>query len=511
LPPKSWSIFAWAAVAASSVVITYLLTLSLGLFFTAFGVMLTVSMLSRDISFGGILLVAFALTVGGTVLWSLIPRKDRSEPEGVPIDLSQEVRLRAELEAIAQTMNERLPSEIYLVPVANAAVLERTGRFGRRRIMLLGLPLLQMLSVSQFRAILAHEFAHFYAGDTRLGPWVFQARDKMARVVTGLGRDSMVLAVLRKWAVIALLHMIVVGGLILYWKLLTRITQYISRRQEFRCDELACYVAGSQSLAEGLCNIHRAAATFGAYWSHVVAPVAANGFRPPLADGYARFMTAPAIAKAAAAALETQLAGGAADPLNSHPPLNARLEKARSLAIPARHNDERPAVTLIDDLPSLEQLLLKKLAPDVNVAGLKSIHWDSAGAEVYIPLWRSMTAPLQPLLAQRTVSALPDALSLLPELTNRIPDPPGTLLTREQRMGRAVEALSYMLTLTLVDHGWQLYLQPGQFYLERDGVKLESGSVVANLKSGKLTAASWVEYCHKNGIGDWPLSGVSTF
>jgi hypothetical protein len=307
------------------------------LIFTLFGLLLAVSMLSH-LSFGGILFAAFALTVGGTVLWSLVPRKDRSEPEGVPIDLSQEVRLRAD----------------------------------------------------------------------------------------------------------------------------------------------------------------------------VVAPVAATGFRPPLADGFARFMTAPAIAKAAAAALETQLAGGAEDPLNSHPPLSARLEKARTLAITARHNDERPAVSLIDDLTWLERQLLQKLAPNVKVASLKSIHWDSAGSEVYIPLWRSMTASLQPLLAQRTVSALPEALSTLAEMANRIPDPPGTLLTREQRMGRAMEALSHILTLTLVDHGWQLYLQPGQFYMEREGARLESGSVVANLKSGKLTAASWVEYCEKSGIGGWPLSAVSS-
>ena len=512
LPPKSWSIVDWAAVAASSVILTYLITLTLGLFFIATGCLLALSMLTHRLSFGGILIDAFAWVVGVTVLWSLVPRKEPFEPDGVVIDLSKEVRLRAELEAIAQTMQEQIPAEVYIVSVANAAVMQRGGRAGlrRRRVMLVGLPLLQMLSVSQFRAILAHEFSHFYAGDTRLGPWVFEARSNMARVLNGLGQESIVLSFLRRWAIVGLLYMVVIGGLILYWKLLNRITQYISRRQEFRCDELACYIAGSESLEQGLCNVNRAAVAFGAYWSHVVMPVAATGFRPQVADGFARFMKAPAIAQAASSALEKQLASSATNPLDSHPPLNARLEKARALAIPARDQDDRPAITLIDDLPSLELRLLQKLAPEIKADHLKSMHWDSAGSEIYIPLWREQTAPLQSLLAQRTIATLPETFSALPEMANRIPDPPGTLLTREQRLARAVEALSHVLTLALVDHGWTLYLQPGQFYVERDDQKLDAGNVLLNLKAGKITREGWLAYCEKNGIGSWPLVSTET-
>ena len=125
---------------------------------------------------------------------------------------------------------------------------------GKKRIMLLGLPLLQLLTISQFRAILAHEFGHYYAGDTRMGPWVFRARMNMAQVLTRLGRDSVVLSFLSRWAVVAILRLIILGGLSLWWKLFNRITQHVSRKQEYRCDELACYLAGSESLEKGLCS-----------------------------------------------------------------------------------------------------------------------------------------------------------------------------------------------------------------------------------------------------------------
>ena len=68
-----------------------------------------------------------------------------------------------------------------------------------------------------------------------------------------------------------------------------RITQLVSRRQEYRSDELACYVAGSDALIEGLQGINKAAAVIAPYWSTVVAPVANVGYRPQLADGFGRF------------------------------------------------------------------------------------------------------------------------------------------------------------------------------------------------------------------------------
>ena len=457
-PPKSWSVTAWASVAALSVILSYLMTFLLGLAGVLFAVMMLFGMLKAGVSFVGAILAIFAAMMGGTVFWSLLPRKIPFETNGVPIDLSRETRLRAEIEALASTLKEKMPDEVHLVPLANAAVLQR----GKLRVLLLGVPVLQAVTVSQFRAILAHEFGHYYTGDTRMCPWIFRARRDMAQVLNRLGRDSAVLSFLSRWVLIAILRLVILGGLSLWWNIFNRLTQYISRKQEYRCDELACFLAGSESLEQGLCSVNRAAATFTPYWNKVVMPLVVSGYRPQLADGYGRFLQAPEIAKAASALLEQQLAANTTNPMDSHPPLNARVQKARTLAIVTAAEDNRPAVTLFEDLPALELQLLTRLMPTLKPSELKPMKWDTAESDVYVPLWRSEGANLAPVLNSITLYTLPNAAAKFAEIGGRIPDPPGTLLTREERAARAAEVIARAFTVALIDHGWKLHLQPGE-------------------------------------------------
>jgi hypothetical protein len=250
-----------------------------------------------------------------------------------------------------------------------------------------------------------------------------------------------------------------------------------------------------------------AAVTFVPYWNQIVVPVVASGYRPQLADGYGRFIHAPEIAKVASAVLEKQLVSNAADPMDSHPPLNARVGKARTLAIATPDEDHRPAVTLFEDLPWLELQLLTKLMPSLKPSGLKPMQWDTAGSEVYVPLWRSELPKLAPVLSSVTIYALPDAVANLTQIAGRIPDPPGTLLTREQRAARAAEAIGHALTLALIDHGWTLHLQPGQIYLKSEnGSKLNPQAVIEDLRNNNRKADAWLQYCETNAIGDWPLA-----
>jgi heat shock protein HtpX len=45
----------------------------------------------------------------------------------------------------------------------------------------IGLPLFSILNVSELRAVLAHEFADLYSGDTSLGPWVYGVHSALIR------------------------------------------------------------------------------------------------------------------------------------------------------------------------------------------------------------------------------------------------------------------------------------------------------------------------------------------
>ena len=70
---------------------------------------------------------------------------------------------------------------------ANAGVLE-LGR--RRRVMFVGLPLLQLITERGLRAVIAHEYGHYAGGDTRLGPWIHRTRETVLRTIAHLSDDG---------------------------------------------------------------------------------------------------------------------------------------------------------------------------------------------------------------------------------------------------------------------------------------------------------------------------------
>src|SRR5207249_5063390 len=133
-----------------------------------------------------------------------------------------------------------------LIGQVNAFVSDRGGLlgFGSRRILAIGLPLLSLLTVSEFRGVLAHEFAHYYSGDTRMGPWVHRTQSAMIRSFQNIGslRDVGRIGILQ-----AMLQLVT---LILKWNFLffLRVINFVSRKKEFRADELACLVASRESV-----------------------------------------------------------------------------------------------------------------------------------------------------------------------------------------------------------------------------------------------------------------------
>jgi hypothetical protein len=103
-------------------------------------------------------LFVFGVAIAAAMLWLLIPRHDKFTPPGPLLDRSSHSRLFAEIDGIAAALEEPVPHEVYLTAEVNAWVTDRRGVMGSgsRRVMGLGLPLLSILTVSQFRAVLGH-------------------------------------------------------------------------------------------------------------------------------------------------------------------------------------------------------------------------------------------------------------------------------------------------------------------------------------------------------------------
>jgi heat shock protein HtpX len=445
-----------------------------------------------------LLLFLFGIVIAATMLWSLVPRRDKFSAPGMLLDRSTQPRLFAELNSIATALSENLPREVYLIGAPNAFVADRGGvmGFGSRRIMGLGLPLLSVLTVSQFRAVLAHEFAHYYGGDTKLGPWVYKTKTSISRIFENIGS----VGELARIAILGVMYIAVTALLKAYFVTFLRAINLVSRRQEYRADELACLVAGRQNLVDGLQMIHRAAAAWPAFWNVEVAPSLNDGSLVALGDGFARFLSAPGISAAIGKNLEARLKEEKTDPYNTHPPLRERIAAVEKLADSSAPQDMQSAITLLDDVVSTEVKFVEACVPDMRPGTLQYVSWDEVAIRVTIPSWQKFVTEYEEPLQGVTTETLPDQVLRFPEIGSRIRDPKGMLLSPPQRTARAGHLFASAFALALIRTGWELQVQPAIFHVRRGDQELNPFDVVHQLMAGKLSREAWAARCHDLGI-----------
>jgi hypothetical protein len=362
----------------------------------------------------------------------------------------------------------------------------------------LGLPLLQVLTPAQLQAVLVHEFGHFHGGDVSLGPWIYTTRAAIARTVEALrGRGS--------W-----LHL----PFLWYGQRFLRITHAVSRRQELAADALAAKTVGAGALVDGLRATHRAAVAFTPYWMDEVAPLLRAGYRPPLAEGFARFVAAAPVASALEEALEQHLAHERTDPYDTHPPLR---ERVAVLEAPGRADregvaaDAPSAVSLIEDVPALEARLMAHLAGDGQAASLQPLDWQDVGERVLLPAWAATARKYAVALSGLTPEALPDTARHLGEWSRRLPAPEIAALPPDERRQAAASILGTALAAALCSRGWVIQALPGQpVALQQGECVVDPWAVVRDLDAGHLDPEAWRARCVTAGITQLDLGAEAT-
>ncbi len=429
------------------------------------------------------------------ILWSVLPRFDKFNAPGPQLIRADHPELFTELESVAKSVNQAMPAEVYLVPDVNAWVTQRGGLmgFGSRRVMGLGLPLMRILTRSQFRAVLAHEFGHYHGGDTKLGPWIYKTRNAIGRTLASLGDGS--------WLQLPFLW---------YGKMFLRITHAVSRRQEFVADELAARAVGSQALVGGLRTIHGVAPAFNSYWFQECAPVLNAGYRPPFAEGFQRFVQAGQIAQAIDKQLDEELKTGKVDPYDTHPPLNERIAAVEQLPRGDCASDDPPATTLLKDLPAVEKQLVDTLVKPEFAEKLKPIDWDNVSSHVYLPQWNALAHANIAALNGVTPESLPQVAGDLKNFASRVRNSAGETPDGEQAEGLAAAVVGSALTVLLVSRGGKVHAQPGDAVaVTIDSAKIEPFALLNSLANGKLAADAWQRQCTELGINGTNLGEVA--
>jgi len=450
------------------------------------------------------LLVLSGFVVAGTILWSLVPRREKFEVPGLLLEPTAHPRLFAELHAIAAALGEPLPREVYLIGQVNAFVADRGGimGFGSRRVMGIGLPLLSSLTVSEMRAVLAHEFAHYYSGDTRMGPWVYKTQSAMIRAFRNIGS----LGELGRIAALQFMNMVATFILKWYFIFFMRVINFVSRNKEYRADELACLVAGAEPLVQGLRKIHGASIAWGPYWNLEVVPMLNQGCKPAIADGFSRFLAAPQIEVQVTKGIENEIAEGKTEPYDTHPPLRERIAAIEKLEAEPGEKDEELAISLLEQPESTELQFLELVNPNLMKNSLRQVGWDEIGRKVTIPSWKAAVGEYAPMMVGITAGSLPVVMKELPQLGSKIRDPRGMLLTPQQRTQRAGQLFGMALGLALLEKGWELEAQPGSFFLSKGADRINTSALLDELVAGEVSPENWVKMCDELGIADLALA-----
>ncbi|MBI3862504.1 MAG: M48 family metallopeptidase [Planctomycetia bacterium] len=138
---------------------------------------------------GGTVVILLGLGLYGPLIWS--PRRSRKE---LPLSAEDAPALHTVVEDIRRAVGCRRFHRILLCAEANAAVVTepRFGLLGGSRSeLLLGLPLMEVLSVDEFRSVLAHEFVHHSRAHGRFSVWVYRVRNSWERVYAELESGSL--------------------------------------------------------------------------------------------------------------------------------------------------------------------------------------------------------------------------------------------------------------------------------------------------------------------------------
>lgn len=429
-----------------------------------------------------------AVAGAGLILWAILPRIDRFEAPGPKLGRKEHPRLFAELERVAAAAGQTIPSETYLVSDLNAWVAQRGGvmGFGSRRVMGLGLPLLQTLSISELRAVVAHEYGHYAGGDTKLGPWVYKTRAAIERTLQHLAEHNELLMLPFLW----------------YGKAFLRITHAVSRGQEFAADALAARIAGRDAMMRALRKIHGAGDAFGAYWQSEVVPAIERGFRPPLASGFQQFVRVPAIATLVESRLERELAEGKADPYDTHPALRERLAALEALP-PAKEprNDDTPAIVLLGATEALEREVVDSLLREDIRGKLAPLVWEEAGEKLWLPLWREQVAPHAEALRAITPAALPSLARDPVRAGMTLGGALDASAVGDVELGRAQHLIGAALSIALHERGFAISALPGEAVsLSRGALVIRPFTVLGDLASERLGAADWQATCAEAGI-----------
>jgi Zn-dependent protease with chaperone function len=243
------------------------------------------------------------------------------------------------IDTVSRRLGIRPPGQVRLTYLPCCGVVA----WGRSRALIIGLPLLRVLTQVELRAVLAHELAHLARGDATRAARSARFVEGLERAVERAGRQAR--GPLGAWARFCLREA--------SW-----LIEPVARGQEARADRLSAIIAGGGAAAAALVKVALVQPLFREVLENYD-PTDSN-FPNLYAFFRAFWYRLPAESHSAMRLRVLTSHHRTHDP--AHPPLPDRLAQLQSY--PDRvclNGDAMPATTLLGDLEIFEQMLHNRL------------------------------------------------------------------------------------------------------------------------------------------------------
>ncbi|QDU78516.1 M48 family peptidase [Polystyrenella longa] len=299
------------------------------------------------------------LIITGTMFWSVVRGLfafGSGGPPGIPIKRKHEPKLYRMTDAVAARVDTDPINRIYLAPGSEICVFQ-TGRgpFGilglKHRALVLGMCSLHTLTVLEFQSILAHEYAHFGHGDTKISRLIHQVMLTMAQTLDTMAQTGGWLRLLNP----------VYWFLILYFKAFELMTAGYSRSQEYLADRMAIAVYGSNTFKKALVKVATEAIVMEeCLMSREFDAVAEMDFKKTNAYEENRHFMSKVLDKQKTKKLYRQLVSERGSIFSTHPTVRERVDAIKGVndVVDRKRN---PAVALLRNVKATEIALSKYL------------------------------------------------------------------------------------------------------------------------------------------------------
>ncbi len=451
-------------------------------------------------------LLVFMMALVPTLIAVVIPRRFKYKEPGVPVKPSDYPDLFKVISEVAKNMKQKIPQEVYFNFENNVGVNERGGilGFGSRRSIVIGITLLAYLNVSEFEAVLAHEFGHYSGGAAWLMGIVEKTRSHFEASINVIKENSGFLHFPFLW----------------YRKVFLKTAQKMYRQREFYSDYISARFTGTKNTLDVLSKLDVSRATFGLYWTNEVLPIFNQRFRPPVIEGYKIYANSPVTKKEVDRYIKLVPKDNNTNKDDYHPELKARIGAIEKTNFPVKDENKRPALGLINYDGKLEFELLHTVPGlDVNIIGnMNPISWIEAEKTVwpkvlqeYISRQKNVFKNITPIMFPAFISNPESLTKLFPKskietkttTQKAVGQSENRIETKEGLSFRAHKILERALLFVLFKSGWNVIYSLGKNMTAlNNGIEICPDNVLEQLELKTLNENAWHDLCLKTGIAD---------